>query len=198
MDWNERFSTNEYVFGTQPAQALLRHGRHFSPGDRVLCIADGEGRNSVWLAEQGCAVTAWDGSLNAIDKARCLAEARGVDAIFHQADAATYDWPAGAFDAVVGIFFQFAPPALRDSIFAGMQRCVRPGGLILVHGYTHKQLNHGTGGPKVADQLYSHSLLETAFAGCDIIVLEEYETELCEGTGHNGRSAVIDLVARRR
>lgn len=198
MDWNERFSADEYLFGTQPAQALVRHGQHFTAGDRVLCIADGEGRNSVWLAEQGCAVTAWDGSRNAIDKARRLAEARRVNVVFHHADAATYDWPADNFDAVVGIFFQFAPPALRGRIFAGMQRCIRPGGLIFVHGYTHRQLHYGTGGPKDADQLYSHSLLATAFAGCDIIILEEYEAELCEGTGHNGRSAVIDLVARRR
>lgn len=198
MDWNERFAADDYLFGTDPAQALVRYSHLFARGDRVLCIADGEGRNSVWLAERGCTVTAWDGAENAIGKARRLASARGVQVDFQCQDAAAYEWPEAAFDAVVGIFFQFAPPALRTRIFAGMQRSVRAGGVILVHGYTHRQLEYGTGGPKIAEQLYSPGLLEAAFAGCDIVTLEAYETELQEGSGHSGRSAVIDLIARRR
>ncbi len=112
-------------------------------------------------------------------------------------DLSGWDWPDAAFDAVVAIFIQFAPPALRDTIFAGMKRAVRPGGRILLHGYTPEQLAHGTGGPPRVDQLYTESLLRSAFGDWEIERLETYERELAEGTGHAGRSALIDLIARR-
>jgi hypothetical protein len=94
------------------------------------------------------------------------------------------------------VFIQFAPPAFRGEIFAGMKRAVRPGGVILLHGYTPKQLEYRTGGPPVVEQLYTEELLRAAFADCELLRIEAYERELDEGEGHKGRSAIIDLIAQ--
>jgi SAM-dependent methyltransferase len=163
----------------------------------VLVPADGEGRNSVFLAETGHRVVATDIAEHAIAKARKLAAARGVSVEFRHLDLEGWQWPEAEFDAVVAVFIQFAPPAFRDEIFAGLKRAVRPGGLVLLHGYTPKQLEYRTGGPPVLEQLYTEELLRAAFADWELLRIEAYERELDEGEGHKGRSAVIDLVARR-
>jgi len=98
---------------------------------------------------------------------------------------------------VVAIFIQFAPPAFRDEILAGMQRAVRPGGVVLLHGYAPKQLEYRTGGPSAVEQPYTEELVRSAFSDWEILRLEAYERELDEGEGHRGRSAV-DRIARRR
>ncbi|SER98923.1 Methyltransferase domain-containing protein [Tranquillimonas rosea] len=198
MDWDARFSSPDFVFGTEPAAFLRRHAGRFAAPSRILAVADGEGRNSVWLAEQGHDVTAWDGSANAIAKACGLAEARGVTVDFHVADAESYPWPEAAFDAVVGVFIQFAGPDPRDAMFAGMIHATRPGGHVLLHGYTPKQLEFGTGGPPRVENLYTEEMLRAAFAPYgEIEVLDSYEADIREGAGHAGRSALIDLVLRR-
>ena len=129
---------------------------------------------------------------NAID-----AGATRVEVEFRHLDLQGWQWPEAEFDAVVAIFIQFAPPAFRDEIFAGVKRAVRPGGVVLLHGYTPKQLEYRTGGPSVVEQLYTEELLRAAFADWELLRVEAYERELDEGEGHRGRSAVIDLIARR-
>ncbi len=195
--WDERFDRPEYVYGTAPSRFLLEQRAHLTPGSRALAIADGEGRNSVYLAEQGLDVVAMDSSRKGLEKARALADARGVTVDFRHGDLADWDWDAAPYDLVVGIFFQFADAALRARIFDGMQRATRPGGLILVHGYTPDQVALGTGGPGRADLMYTPDMLREAFAGCEILRLESYTADLDEGPGHKGTSALIDLVARR-
>lgn len=195
--WNNRFSSESYIFGTHPAAFLMDNVRHIPPRSRVLVPADGEGRNSVFLAEHGHRVVATDVAVNGIAKAKQLAKARGVSVDFVHVDLQGWQWPEAEFDAVVAIFIQFAPPAFRDEIFAGMKRAIRPGGIALLHGYTPKQLEHRTGGPPVLEQLYTEELLRSAFADWETLRLEAYERELDEGEGHRGRSAVIDLIARR-
>jgi SAM-dependent methyltransferase len=195
--WNDRYNTPDYLFGTEPAAFLQREAHRLTAGQTALCVADGEGRNSVFLAQRGLKVTAMDGSDVAVTKARALAAARGVTVDFHVADIAGWDWDARRYDAVVAIFIQFAAPALRDAIFAGMVRALAPGGLILLHGYTPAQLTHDTGGPRAPDQLYTPDLLAQRFRDLDILHLADYEAELREGSRHVGRSALIDLVARK-
>jgi cyclopropane fatty-acyl-phospholipid synthase-like methyltransferase len=196
--WNERYSEPGYLFGTEPATFLSREAGRLLPGQTALCVADGEGRNSVFLAERGLQVTAMDASDVAVDKARALADTRSVTVDFHVADIATWDWTMRQHDVVAGIFFQFAGPALRDEIFAGMVHALAPGGLILLHGYTPAQLKFNTGGPRVLENLYTSDLLADRFKNLEILHLAEYEADLSEGSRHVGRSALIDLVARRR
>lgn len=195
--WNDRFSGEDYLFGTEPADFLRRVAPDL-PRGRILSVADGEGRNSVWLAGQGHQVTAMDGSEVGVAKARRLAAARGVAVDFHVADIAAWDWTAQSYDAVLGVFIQFAGPELRTQLFDGMKTALRPGGLLLLHGYTPGQLAHGTGGPRAVENLYTEDLLRRAFADLEILTLTSYEAEISEGLGHSGRSALIDLVARKR
>ena len=195
--WNERFSKAGYLFGTEPAQFLLEHQGYLTAGAKTLAVADGEGRNSVYMAGLGLDVVAMDGSYIAIEKARALAMARGVTVEFNEADIAHWDWTEDQYDLVVAVFIQFVGPAMRDEIFAGMKRTLKPGGVIMLHGYTPEQIELGTGGPPHAENMYTVEILEEAFADFEILELNAYERHVDEGKGHSGTSALIDLVARK-
>jgi len=195
--WNARYATDAYIFGTAPNVFLASQAGLIRPGMRALAIADGEGRNGVWLAEQGAQVHAIDVSPFALDKARKLAAARSVAADFELADVLNWDWPEAAYDLVVAIFIQFAPPPERDRIIAGIRRSLKPGGLLILQGYTPKQIEFGTGGPANPANLYTAALLRTWFGDWDIRHLVEHEDFISEGTHHHGQSALIDLVARK-
>lgn len=195
--WDQRFDREDYLYGTEPSQFLRAQRNRLSPGQRVLVVADGEGRHAVHLAEQGLEVTAMDSSGVALAKAHRLAAERGVRVHFHQADLRDWTWTPARYDVVVAVFIQFAEPELRASIFAGMQRTLAPGGLLLLHGFTPAQLAYHSGGPPCAELLYTPELLRQAFAALEILRLEEYLGELQEGPGHVGQAALIDLVARR-
>lgn len=193
--WDQRFDRPEYVYGTDPSQFLAAQAGWLQPGLRGLAIADGEGRNSVFMASRGMQVTAMDGSAVALEKARALAAQRGVQVDFHHADLADWPWPEREYDVIAAIFFQFAEPALRQAVFAGIRQALRPGGVVLLHGYARRQIEYGTGGPGDPELLYTTDLLADAFAGWDIRLLRDYDATLAEGCGHAGRSALIDLVA---
>ncbi len=194
--WEERFNTPEYVFGKKPARFLTDHMSMLHPGETALCVADGEGRNSVFLAKQGLSVTALEYAPSAIAKARDLAKATGVAVEFREADVLHYDWPE-QYDAVIGIFIQFVGPREREDLFDGMKHSVKPGGLMLLHGYTPQQIAYGTGGPPHVENMYTPNLLATDFDGWDILENHAYERDVQEGRGHSGRSALIDFAARK-
>ncbi len=201
--WSERYKSagDDYLFGVAPNRFLAGHAGIFKAGQSVLSVADGEGRNSVWLAEQGLAVTAAEISPVAVEKARRLAEKRGVSAHFETADLLAPVWPPaiaeGAFDWVIGIFIQFVGTDDRRQLFAGMQGATRPGGRILLLGYTPAQLQYKTGGPAILENLYTPELLRAEFPGWVMEELVEYEEEMAEGSAHAGRSALIGMVARK-
>ena len=195
--WDQRFAAPDYIFGRAPNEFLVSQAGLFKPGMSVLDVAAGEGRNAVWLALQGCRVTAVDISPKGLEKARRLASEHGAEVRFELADVRDYDWPLEAFDAVVTIFIQFAAPHERRTVFEGMQRSVRRGGCIVLQGYTPKQLEYKTGGPPQVEHMYTEALLREAFAGWQILHLREHEDVLHEGVKHSGMSAVIDLVARK-
>ncbi len=192
--WDERFAAPDYIFGTSPNVFLEQQAHRFRHGHKVLSLADGEGRNGVFLAEQGCDVLATDVSPNALKKAEALARARGVTIKTEVADLATWRWPDAAFDAVAAIFIQFSDPPERERIFAGIKRTLKPGGLLLLHGYRPEQLRYDTGGPPSAERCYTRAYLEREFSGFASIEIAEYDRVLAEGTWHNGNSALIDLV----
>jgi len=197
MRWDERYSTPDYLFGTEPNAFLASQADLLVPGQSALAVADGEGRNGVWLASKGLTVTAFDASAVGLHKAKRLAAENGVNVDYRLASIEDWTWTENRFDVVVAIFIQFAPPELREKIFAGIKQCLKPGGLLLLQGYTPKQLEYGTGGPPTGENLYTRRLLEDAFAGFEIMRLEEYDSEIREGSGHSGMSALIDLVARK-
>lgn len=195
--WDERYGGDGYLFGTQPAAFLANHAEYLTPGASALVVADGEGRNSVHLASRGLRVMAMDISSVGVGKARDLAAARGVTLETRVADVLDWDWSAATYDLVVAVFIQFLRPDQRAEVFDGMQRAIRPGGRLLLHGYRPEQIGYGTGGPPLAECLYTEELLVSAFAGLEIERLASYDTEIDEGSGHVGMSALIDLVARK-
>ncbi|MDB5955023.1 class I SAM-dependent methyltransferase [Ramlibacter sp.] len=195
--WNRRFSASGYLFGTEPNSWLRGHADVWQAGQRVLSVADGEGRNSVWLAQRGLTVDAFDISEVGMRKARDFARTAGVKVNFAVADIATLAWPENMYDGVAAIFIQFADPALRERIFGGMVQCLKPGGTLVLQGYTQRQLEYRTGGPPIESHLYTPELLREAFAELEVIELREYEATLDEGTGHRGHSALIGMIARK-
>ena len=197
--WESRYRVPDYIFGTEP-NTFLTSCRALLPrsGKAVaVAVADGEGRNGIWLAEQGLDVLSIDFSPSAQQKARALAKQRGVTLTIAPADVHTWDYPAAGFDVVVEIFTQFSTPAERAQKWAGMRRALKPGGLLIIQGYTPKQLQYGTGGPKQVENLYTRAMLEDAFGDLRDLTIVEEEREIHEGTSHGGMSAVINVTARK-
>ncbi len=195
--WNRRYAGDEFLFGTEPNAWLREHVGSLPTAGRLLCVADGEGRNSVWLAQQGFQVDAFDIASRAVDKARAFARRQNVSVNFALADVDGFGWPEAAYDGVAAIFVQFADPDTRARLFARIVHSLKPGGVLVLQGYTPKQLDYRTGGPSILSHLYTPALLESAFRELSIIELREYEAEVREGQGHSGLSALIGLVARR-
>jgi len=177
---------------------LTTQTERFRSGGQVLDVACGEGRNSVWLAERGCEVLGVDISPLALDKARRLAAERGVSVTFVEADIRHWQWEPEAVDAVVCVCIQVAAPQDRGRLFEGFKATLKPGGLLLLQGYTPKQVEYKTGGPPQAEHMYTEATLRAAFTDTEILHLREHEDVLHEGIKHVGRSALIDLVARKR
>lgn len=195
--WDQRYTQPGYLFGTEPNAYLASHAALLRPGWRALSIADGEGRNSVWLAQQGLDVDAVEISPVAVEKARSLAQARGVAPRFHVANVLDWDFGAARYDLVAAIFIQFLAPQERPGVFRRLAAALKPGGWLVMQGYTPKQVEYRTGGPPQPENMYTESLLREAFADLEIVELRAHEAHVAEGSGHHGWSALIDLLARR-
>ena len=196
MDWDKRYSTEDYLFGTKPAQALVKLEKHLVPKGETLVIADGEWRNSVYLASKGFKVTATDYSKVAGKKAKALAKSQNVQVNYRIEDFYDIDWSEKQYENVVGICFQFVPAERIREVLRGLRAATKKGGTLLVHGYTPEQINFATGGPKDVAQMYTKETFENAFNDVEIIVNHEYRMHISEGLGHNGMSALIDFVAK--
>ncbi|MBV8744544.1 MAG: class I SAM-dependent methyltransferase [Xanthobacteraceae bacterium] len=196
--WEARFSAPDFVFGTEPNE-FLRSQAHLLPhSGKALAVADGEGRNGVWLAQQGLNVLAIDFSPAAQGKARSLAQKRNVSLRIECVDVIAWDYPESEFDVVAAIFIQFANPTERQRIFAGIRRALKPGGLLLMQGYRPEQLNYKTGGPSAVENLYTEAMLAQEFADFADLTIRVHDSMHHEGTGHAGMAALIDLVGRKR
>jgi cyclopropane fatty-acyl-phospholipid synthase-like methyltransferase len=195
--WNSRYDSADYLFGTTPNAFLVSQAYRLSAGQKVLAIADGEGRNGVFLAEQGLDVHSVDFSANALSKAQALAKARGVSLKTEEIDIYHHEFETGAYDSVVAIFIQFAPPEKRQLVFDKIKQALKPGGLVLLQAYRPEQVALGTGGPPLKENMYTEKILREAFADMEIEMLEGYDTEVDEGPGHRGMSALISMVARK-
>ena len=196
--WEARFSVGEYLFGERPNAYLASKAGLLAQGSRALSIADGEGRNSVWLAEHGLRVDAFDFSPTAVAKAERLALSRGVRVGFNVCETFAWNWAPSAYDLVAAIFIQFASPAVRERLFPLMKQTLKPGGLLILQGYRTEQLQYGTGGPPERDHLYTEALIRELLQDMDILELRCYDEPVDEGKGHPGMSALMGVVARRR
>ena len=194
--WDERFSAPGYLFGKAPNAFLAAQADRLRGFKSALSVADGEGRNGVWLAEQGLDVLAIDFSPVALEKARALAGERGVRLHTELADVTKWRWPKSAYDVIVVIFIALSV-ADRPAFFANLKGSLKPGGLLLMQGYRPEQINFRTGGPPDAGRLYTREMLQAAFGDLTKLEIREHDSVLSEGTAHVGMSALIDLVGRK-
>ena len=192
--WDKRFNQGEYVFGKKPAAALVAHEELLIPQGETLVVADGEGRNSVYLASKGFKVSATDYSSVALEKAKKLAQEKNVAVNFKVEDIYNINLRNKKYDNVIGIFIQFIPPHQITSILKSLQRLTKIGGTLFIHGYTPEQVELGTGGPPDKQHMYTKAMLANIFSEGTVLVNREYNDYISEGKGHHGESALIDFV----
>jgi 2-polyprenyl-3-methyl-5-hydroxy-6-metoxy-1,4-benzoquinol methylase len=191
--WDGRYSSEDYVYGTAPNDFLVSVADQIPKG-RVLSLAEGEGRNAVYLAGLGHKVLAVDSSAVGLSKAQRLAKERNVDIETWVADLADFAIAAEGWDAIVSIFCHL-PSGIRSSVHHKVVAGLRPGGVLVLEAYTPTQLKFKTGGPPTADMMMTLDSLRTELAGLRFIHARELERDVIEGKLHTGRGAVVQVVA---
>lgn len=193
--WNDRYRAAAFAYGREPNDFVREQAASIAPG-RVLCLAEGEGRNAVFLASLGHAVTVVDYASEGLRKASLLAEERGVRLDLVEADLAAYEPDEGRFSAVVATWAHL-PPAVRQVAHARAARALAPGGRVVLEAYTPAQLAFDSGGPRDASLLMTADLLRADFAGLIVEIAREVERDVDEGLFHRGRSASVQFAAVR-
>jgi 2-polyprenyl-3-methyl-5-hydroxy-6-metoxy-1,4-benzoquinol methylase len=197
--WDDRFNSEDFLFGTE-ANTFLQEmtPKYLKENAHILCIAYGEGRNSTWLAEQNHRVDAFDFSDIAIEKAKKFASSKNVEVNYVVSDCESINWEAGDYDAIIAIFIQFTNPKERSRLFKDMLLALKPGGVLILQGYTPKQLEYKTGGPSQIENLYTERVIKSLLKNTKIEVLKIYEADLSEGKAHSGISALMGVVAIKK
>jgi SAM-dependent methyltransferase len=191
--WDERYSAEEYAYGTNPNNFLEANVSSIPKG-KVLSLAEGEGRNAVFLAKQGYSVTAVDSSLVGLNKARKLAEENGVIVEFIHTDLAEYDLGENKWDGIVSIFCPL-PSSIRKQLHKKVEAALKRNGVFLLEAYTPAQLKYGTGGGNSVDVMQSKESLSLELAGLKFKHLIELERDVVEGIYHTGIGAVVQAIA---
>lgn len=196
--WDERYDRPDYVYGTEPNDFLHQSLEAIPnrPGAKVLCLAEGEGRNAVFLAQNGCEVTAVDLSAVGLEKARALALQNGVSIETEVANLAEYDLGESKWDAVISIWCH-VPAQLRVNLHQRVEKALKPGGVLVLESYHPDQLHFGTGGPPTADMMMSMDSLKAELANLEHHHLCETERHVSEGEFHFGQSAVVQLIGQK-
>ena len=195
--WDQRYSEPGFVYGTEPNDFLAANAeRILRPNGEILSLAEGEGRNGVFLARLGFRVTGVDGSAVGLEKARALAAKHAVPIQTVVADLATFDLGVERWDGIVSIWCH-TPSETRRRLHRAVVAALRPGGIFLLESYTPKQLEYKTGGPPTADLLMTLADVRAELAGLDLLEAEEKVREVHEGKYHHGMSAVLQVVARK-
>jgi SAM-dependent methyltransferase len=195
--WDQRYGEPGFAYGTEPNDFLAEHAeRHLPAGGEVLCLAEGEGRNAVFLARRGFRVTGVDASAVGLEKARELAASHGVTIRTVLADLADYDVGVERWDGIVSIWCH-TPAPLRATLHRAVVRGLKPGGAFLLEAYTPRQLQFKTGGPPTAEMMMTLDAVRDELAGLELVLAEEKVREVHEGRYHEGESAVLQVVAKR-
>lgn len=194
--WNDRYKNEAYAYGTAPNDFLKENFQYFPSNARILTLAEGEGRNAVFLAVQGHEVSAVDQSEYGRDKALTLAAKNNAAIDYQIGDLNDYAMGAESWDGIVSISAH-TPPATRKKVLSAVKEALKPGGVFLLEGYNKAQLHLGTGGPKEADMLFSLTELNEAFPGFEILHAMDLVREIQEGEYHSGKSSVVQFIARK-
>ena len=192
--WNERYASSEFAYGTEPNSFLVQHASLLT--SPVLSLAEGEGRNAVFLASLGLDVLGVDASDVGLAKAQRLAASRGLAIRTEVADLASYEPPENHYGSVISISAHL-PSHLRNRLYPLIERSLKPGGVILLEAYAKSQLSRNTGGPKDPDMLMDLTELQQQFPNCEPLLAQEIEREVIEGTFHTGLACVVQFIARR-
>lgn len=194
--WDDRYRQPDYFYGTEPND-FLASVAHRIPMGSVLCVADGEGRNSTFLSTLGYEVSSIDISAVGVEKTRQLAEFRNVHVDAHIGDLATFDIGVRKWEGIVSIFCHL-PHDLRRDLHRRIVSSLVPGGVVILEAYTPDQIGRGTGGPQLPELLMTASALREEFEELEILHLEELIRDVVEGSGHSGEAAVVQLIARKK
>lgn len=193
--WDKRYDIEEYAYGKQP-NTFLKEKYAAIPKGRVLSLAEGEGRNAVFLAQQGYTVTAIDSSQVGLEKAQKLADENGVSIELVHADLEDYDLGQSKWDGIVAIFCPL-PSVVRAALYKKIALALKKGGVFFLEAYTPEQVNHGTGGGNSVDTMQSIATLRSELAGLTFTHLVELERDVVEGIYHTGKGAVVQAIAKR-
>lgn len=192
--WDQRYSSREYVYGTEP-NARFRRMIDALPAGRILLPGEGEGRNAVYAAGKGWEVVALDQSTEGRCKALNLAKERNVILEYRVEDLATAMLPPASFD-LISLIFVHLPPQIRPFIHARLIQSLRPGGIIHMLGFRPEQLEMGTGGPRTPELLYTREMLEEDFASLQDLQFELIEEHFEEGPFHQGLYRGIEMTGK--
>lgn len=195
VDWNDRYSADEFIYGTEPNAFLAEHASQLL--GPVLSLAEGEGRNAVFLASLGLQVTGVDGSVVALTKAQRLAKLKGVEIQTEVADLATYQPAINHYGSAISISAHL-PSEIRIRLYPLIEQSLLPGALFLLEAYSENQINRNTGGPKDADMLMTVAKIEQEFPNLEPLLLRETVREVLEGTHHTGLASVVQFIGQKR
>jgi SAM-dependent methyltransferase len=193
--WDTRYASDEFAFGTRPNDFLVEASPFLKAGGHVVSLGEGEGRNGVWLAEQGFRVTAIDGSAVGLAKASRLAASRGVELETIVGDLEEVELP-DKVDAVISIFCHM-PSALRRQVYQRAEAALMPGGIAIIEAYHPNQVDYSTGGPRDDDLLVTLQNLRDEWVVCECVIGREQVREVNEGVRHTGAAAVTQAVFRK-
>ena len=195
QDWEQRYASTDQLFEDTPSELLRSHQPLLHAGMTALAIGDGEGRNGVWLAEQGLDVLSVDISPTALARAQARAECHGVTIRTRCVDVMEWNWPENTFDLITCIFVHL-PAALRSRLHESMRKALKPAGLVMIEGFDQQQLQYDSGGPRHPDLLYDEATLRQEFADCRIMLTEQRPTEVWMAGQYQGQGSVIHFIAR--
>ncbi|WLT39629.1 class I SAM-dependent methyltransferase [Synechocystis sp. B12] len=193
--WDERFSQSEYVYGTEPNDFLVSVANQIPQG-KILCLAEGEGRNACFLASLGYEVIAVDQSSVGLAKAKQLAQEKGVKITTVQSNLADFDIVADAWEGIVSIFCHL-PSSLRKQLYPKVYQGLKPGGVFILEGFALEQLQYNTGGPKDLDLLPKLETLQSELPSLNWLIANNLERNLDEGAYHQGKAALIQLLGQK-
>lgn len=192
MNWDDRYSESGFAYGTEPNEFIASAAGAIPPG-KILSLAEGEGRNAVYLASLGYEVTGVDGSEVGLRKAQSLAAERGVTITTIRADLGAFEIEREQWNGIIACYCHL-PSAIREPLHRAAVRGLKQGGVFVLEAFSREQLSYGTGGPQSLDMLMSLGTVKEELAGLEFMHAVQLERDVREGSKHTGLASVIQIV----